>query len=124
MKTTEEILNIDCRKPDGKEKLNRFLWKIKPFSKLGIPKGCVLDIGDLERVLHGISIRYGYRLVNVSPYYEDDKTFIFFKGDITKKEEGVRQWHGSVYGVTMWELIAKSLIKIYSEIQKERKKDA
>ena len=120
---TEEILNIDCRKPEGKEKINRFLWKIKPFSRLGIPKGCLLSSEDIEAVLHGISIRYGYRLVHISLYYEEEKTFIFFKGDVTKKSDGINHWCGSVYGVTMWELLAKTLIKMYSEIQKEKKKN-
>lgn len=117
---TEEILNIDCRKEGGKEKINSFLWKIKPVTKLKIPKGCMLSIEDIEKVLHGICTHYDYIVQQIAPYYEDGKQFVFFKGEIMKKRNKINEWCGTVYGKTMWELLAKSLIKIYSEIKKEK----
>lgn len=117
---TEDILNIDCREEEGKQTLNKFLWKIKPFSKLGIPKGSILKSEDIEKILHGISLKYGYRFWQISPYYEDNKEFIFFKGDVIRIEEEARKWIGTVYGVTMWELLAKALIKIYGDIRRRK----
>lgn len=117
---TEEILNIDCRKEEGRKKINSFLWKIKPVTKLKIPKGCMLAVEDIERVLHGISIHYCYIVQQIAPYYEDGKQFIFFKGEVMKKRNKTNEWCGTVYGKTMWELLAKALIKIYSEIKKEK----
>lgn len=116
---TNEILNIDCRRPGGKEKLNSFLWKIKPVTKLGLPKGCILLIDDVEKVLHGISLRYSYKVAQISPYYEGGK-FVFFKGEVMKRDENMNIWCGTVYGQSMWELMTKSIIKIYGEIKKER----
>ena len=37
-----------------------------------------------------------------------------------RKRNKTNEWCGTVYGKTMWELLAKSLIKIYSEIKKEK----
>lgn len=117
---TEEILNIDCRKEEGRKKINSFLWKIKPVTKLKIPKGCMLAVEDIEKVLHGISIHYGYVIKQIAPYYENGEQFIFFKGEVMRKRNETNEWCGTVYGKTMWELLAKALIKIYSEIKKEK----
>lgn len=117
---TEEILNIDCRKEEGRKKINSFLWRIKPVTKLKLPKGCILSIEDIEKVLHGISIHYGYVIKQIAPYYENGEQFIFFKGEVMRKRNETNEWCGTVYGKTMWELLAKALIKIYSEIKKEK----
>lgn len=117
---TEDILNIDCRTEEGKKKVNSFLWKIKPIKKLNIPKGCIVDTENLEKVLHGISIRYGYETQGFTPYYEEHKKFVFYSSNVTKIENKERHWIGTVYGVTLWEVLAKTIIKIYSEILKEK----
>lgn len=117
---TEEILNIDCRKEEGKKKINSFLWKIKPVTKLKISKGCMLTVEDIEKVLHGISIHYDYIVQQIAPYYEDGEQFVFFKGEVMRKRNKTNEWCGTVYGKTMWELLAKALIKMYSEIKKEK----
>lgn len=118
---TEDILNIDCRQEKGKQTVNKFLWKIKPIAKLGVPKGRELSVEDLEKVLHGISTKYGYETQGFVPYYEEHKKFIFYQSSVTKIENKERHWVGTVYGVTLWEVVAKTIIKIYSEIMKERK---
>lgn len=117
---TEDILNIDCRKEDGKHKVNSFLWKIKPIAKLNVPKGCIVEIEDLEKVLHGISQKYGYEAQWYRPYYEEKK-FRFWQCSVLRTSNGTREWLGEVYGVTLWEITAKCIIKIYGEILKERK---
>lgn len=117
---TEDILNIDCRKEEGKHKVNSFLWKIKPITKLNIPKGCIIEVEDLEKVLHGICDRYGYEPQWYQPYRENGK-FKFWMTGMLKTGNGTREWIGNVYGVTLWEITAKCIIKIYGEILKERK---
>lgn len=122
---TEDILNIDCREQEGRDTLNRFLWKIKPVTKLGVPKGCILSIEDLEKVLHGISIRYGYTIQGIQPYYEDNQRFVFFSCGVMKLQENTKRrlgtWIGTVYGITLWEAMAKIIVKIYGDIMERRK---
>lgn len=119
---TDEILNLDCDKEENKQIINRFLWKIKPCAKLleknSYTKTEYAPIELLEKVLHGFYKRYTYKIQSMFPYYEDGK-FIFYNVSILKGNE----WKGNVYAKTSWEMYAKTLIKIYSEIRKESKEN-
>ena len=118
---TDEILNLDCTIDKNKTKLNRFLYNIKPIKKImGEDKTKTVGIDVLENVLHGMSIKYGYKVQHMFPYYEDEK-FIFYNSSIIKCREKTNEWIGNAYGKTMWEVLAKTIIKIYADIMEERK---
>ena len=115
---TDDILNLDCAKQENKNKLNGFLCKVKPVAKLmeknNIKKGEVIPIEILEKALNVICVHYGYRTQGISSYFEDG-TFKFYKVSVLDKN---RQWKGNVYGLTLWETEAKTIIKIYALIKK------
>lgn len=120
--TTDDILNIDCRKEENKTKLNRFLYNVKPIQKkMGNDKTKKIPLTVLENVLHGICIKYGYRTQGFMPVYledENDKTKkVFWAYSVSVMDEN-KSWKGMVYGKTLWETVAKVIIKIYSEIKK------
>ena len=122
---TEDLLNLDCSVEENKQTLNKFLWKIKPVKKLlekdGYSKSDITPLEVLEKALHGIKQRYSYKDQGISMYYEDGK-FKFYTISVMKKTETV-DWIGNIYGLTLWETIAKELIKIYGEILKEKKQN-
>lgn len=125
---TEDILNIDCRKTENRKTVNRFLWKVKPCAKMlekkGYTKEEIAPIEVLEQVLHGLMIHYSYTTQGFTPYYENGEKFVFFQSSVIKvDEERTRHWCGTVYGVTIWEVMAKTIIKIYAEIMKERREN-
>lgn len=118
---TDDILNLDCTKSENKNKINRFLYNIKPINKImGNDKTKQVPLEVLEETLHGVCIKYKYEIQNICPYYEQER-FVFYVTSIIKTKD-TREWVGNTYGKTMWELLAKSMIKIYSEILKERNK--
>lgn len=115
---TEDILNIDCRIEENKTKINKFLYKIKPVQKaMGTQKG-IVPLEVLEKVLHGINLHYGYSNQGIQTHYEDGK-FVFYNCSVLRE----RNWIGYVYGQTMWEVVAKNIIKVYADILSERKKE-
>lgn len=118
---TEDILNIDCRKEENKKLLNKVLLSIKQVKKRCIGNEIPLEV--LEDVTHGFCIHYGYITQGISTYYEgtEKKRFCFYSCSILNKE---RSFLGCVYGITLWELEAKLLVKIYSEIKKEHKNES
>lgn len=117
--TTFDILNLDCTNQENVIKLNRFLYNIKPITKMsGNDKTKQVTIETLEKTMHGLCIKYGYLIQGIAPYYEEDR-FVFFTTCVMTKSD--RKWLGNVYGKTMWETLAKICIKIYAEILKERK---
>lgn len=121
----EEILNLDCTVEGNKNILNKFLWKVKSVQELGIPRGSMLHIDDLECVMHDIETRYNYRIQEIKAYYIEDEVaekakFIFYTVNVIKYGE-TDCWIGCVYGKTMWEITAKIIIKMYVDIMNERK---
>lgn len=119
---TEDILNIDCRKEENKNVLNKFLWKVKPVVKIleknNYTKTEIAPIELLEQCLHGIMQHYSYCMQGIETYSESGK-FEFYTVSILKIRE-TREWIGNVYGKTLWEVVAKTIIKIYADILKER----
>lgn len=120
---TEDVLNLDCTKEENMKQINRFLWKIKPVEKLleknNYTKTERAPIELLEQALQGIMIRYGYSMQNIDTYIEEGR-FVFYMSSIIKKRDS-SEWIGNVYGKTLWEVVAKTIIKIYADIKKEKK---
>lgn len=119
---TDDVLNLDCTSEENKKKLNKFLYNVKPIAKqMGSDKTKQVSIKVLEQTLHGICIKYKYSLQHIMPYYEENK-FKFYIASVMNIKE-TRTWIGNVYGITIWEVLAKTIIKVYSEILKEKEKD-
>lgn len=119
---TDDVLNLDCTNEENKKKLNKFLYNVKPIAKqMGSDKTKQVSIKVLEQALHGICIKYKYSLQHIMPYYEENK-FKFYIASVMNVKE-TRAWIGNVYGITIWEVLAKTIIKVYSEILKEKEKD-
>lgn len=118
---TEDILNIDAGREEGKKTLNKFLWKIKPVkvkaTKQNIPKSVYLPLELIENAIHGLCSRYGYRTQGIGSYFNSE-TFQFYTTCVMDEK---RQWLGNVYGKTLWEIEAKTLIKIYGLILESKK---
>lgn len=116
---TEEILLLDCRKKENKHKLNKYLWQVKPVTKLNVTKGSSLEVSDLEYIVHGLCEHYPYKIQQIWEYREDNK-FKFYHVGIMRITD-TNEWLGDVNGVTLWEIMAKTIIKIYGDL-KERKR--
>jgi hypothetical protein len=124
---TEDILNLDCTKGNNLEQINKFLWKVKPVARIleknHYTKTEQAPLELLEQALHGIMLRYGYRTQGINTYYEtgEDKEsrFVFYSVSMLKIRE-TSEWIGNVYGKTMWETVAKIIIKVYADLKKEK----
>lgn len=124
---TEDILNLDCTKGNNLEQINKFLWKVKPVARIleknHYTKAEQAPLELLEQALHGIMLRYGYRTQGINTYYEtgEDKEsrFVFYSVSMLKIRE-TSEWIGNVYGKTMWETVAKIIIKVYADLKKEK----
>ena len=69
-------------------------------------------------------LRYGYRTQGINTYYEEgedkENKFVFYTVSLLKIRETTREWIGNVYGKTMWETVAKIIIKVYADLKKEK----
>lgn len=124
---TEDILNLDCNEGNNLEQINKFLWKVKPVARIleknHYTKTEQAPLELLEQVLHGIMLRYGYRTQGINTYYEEgedkENKFVFYTVSLLKIRD-TSEWIGNVYGKTLWETVAKIIIKIYADLKKEK----
>lgn len=116
---TEDILNLDCTKCKNTEKINKLLYKTGLVSFDG---NGIIPVDVLEDVLHKFYINNKYRIQYIDPYYEDDR-FVFYTVSVIKRSGKTNEWKGDVTGKSLWECVAKSIIKIYALLRKEGKKD-
>ena len=127
----QEMLLIDCRKQEGKEKINKILWKIKPIKqkmiKLAYEKGDIVPLEQLEKFLQFVRTQYGYRKEWINSYFETDKKkkqhktkFVFYTHGLVDMEG---EWITNIEGKTIWELFAKTAVVFYDEIKKGEQKE-
>ena len=124
---TEDILNLDCTDGNNLEQINKFLWKVKPVARIleknHYTKTEQAPLELLEQALHGIMLRYGYRIQGINTYYETEEgkeiEFVFYTASLLKIRD-TREWIGNVYGKTLWETVAKIIIKVYADLKKEK----
>ena len=124
---TEDILNLDCTDGNNLEQINKFLWKVKPVARIleknHYTKTKQAPLELLEQALHGIMLRYGYKIQGINTYYEEGEgkeiEFVFYTASLLKIRD-TREWIGNVYGKTLWETVAKTIIKVYADLKKEK----
>lgn len=119
---TEDIIMLDCKKKGNRELINKFLWKVKPCAKIleknHYTRTEIAPIELLEQVLYGLCERYPYKLQQIWTYSEGKKFKFYHMGVIHVTD--TYEWIGDVNGVTLWEVVAKAIIKIYADLKKEK----
>ncbi len=125
---TEDILDLDCTKKENIKQINRFLWKIKPLVRILEKQGCTkaeqIPLELLEQALQGMMAHYKYQTQGINFYFEEQenkKVFVFYNVSVLRIRK-TRDWIGNVYGKTLWEVVAKLLIKIYADVKREKEK--
>ena len=109
---TEEILNLDYRKEESQEIIQKVLRKIKPLSKYSEEQDIPLEA--IEKVIRILSQKY-----EIVPQW---MVMSLYESAINVYSIGVKtsndhEWLGNVYGMCLYEVFAKLAIKMYSEIK-------
>lgn len=110
---TDEILNLDYRKEETKEIIQKVLRKIKPLSKYSDEYESI-PLEAIEKL-----IRVLYQKYEITPQW---MTMSLHESAVSVYSIGVKtttdhRWLGTVYGMCLYEVFAKLAIKMYSEIK-------
>ena len=108
---TEDILNLDYRKEENQEAIQRVLRKIKPLSKFSDDENIPFE--KLEKLIGLYQNKYAIKIQYIIPNYEGG---IIYSASLLRSDNF--KWIGNVYGMCMYELFAKIAIKMYTEIKK------
>ena len=109
---TEQILNLDYRKEESQEIIQKVLRKIKPLSKYSEEQDIPLEA--IEKVIRILSQKYEIvpQWIVMSLYESAINVY-----SIGVKTSNDHEWLGNVYGMCLYEVFAKLAIKMYSEIK-------
>lgn len=109
--TTEDIMQLDCREERNRNIIQKALKKIKPLSRYD----GVVPIEKLELCIKKYCDKYKY-YYRLYPDTDAADDCIVWKGVILDSSN-LKQI-GVAYGRTLYEVISKSVIKLYSITRK------
>jgi hypothetical protein len=110
--TTEKILNLDYRKEETKEIIQKVLRKIKPLSKYS--DECDIPLEAIEKLIRVLFQKYEITPQWMTMSLHESAVNVYSIGVKTTTEH---KWLGTVYGMCLYEVFAKLAIKMYSEIK-------
>lgn len=108
--TINQVLDLDCREEESKEVIQKYLKKIKPLSKYGDDED--VPYNKVEKVITILSKKYDMRVREIVP-------------DVWSGEDGIIIWRvtlidnktlytlGIIYGLSLYEVLAKLAIFMY-----------
>ena len=122
----DKILLFKTDNEENRYKIEKELLMIKPLKKklqrLGLEVAPEIfedvPIEVLEKFLHELQRRYGYKMQWITPVYVDGG-FLHYTTSILDEQS---KYIDSVTDVTMWGLLSKSIIVIWEQIKGERNK--
>lgn len=109
---TEEILNLDFRKEESQEVIQKVLRKIKPLSKFSNKEQIPLEA--IEKLCRVLTNKYEITPQQMTISYHQPTVGIY---SIGVKMTTNNKWLGTVYGMCLYEVFAKLGIKMYSEVK-------
>lgn len=109
---TEDILNLDCRKEESREIIQKALKRIKPLSKYSDE----IPLEAIEKLIGVLVKKYAITVQSINLCFIDEKRSLYYSCGIIENDE--HQWLGNCYGITMYELLSKVAIKLYSDIKR------
>ncbi len=109
---TEQILNLDYRKEENQEIIQKVLRKIKPLSKYSEEEQIPLEA--IEKLIRVLVQKYEITPQWMSMTFHEPILGIYSCGIKTTTDHA---WLGNVYGMCLYEIFAKMAIKIYSEVK-------
>lgn len=108
---TEQILNLDYRKEENKQLIQKVLRKLKPLSKCSDE---MIPLEMIEKVAKVLVCKYEITPQWMTMSYRDAILGVYSVGVKTTTDH---KWLGNVYGCCLYEVMAKLVIKMYSDIK-------
>lgn len=112
--TTKEILNLDCRIKENKETIQKVLRKIKPLSKCSDEYD--IPIEAIEKAITVMCKKYTLYISNLSSDTQSNEKNLIWSTSV--RNDKTFECIAFIYGITLYELLAKIAIAMYAEIKK------
>lgn len=108
--TTAQILQLDCKKEENQEIIQKVLRQVKPLSKCSEN---IIPIEKIERTIKVICSKYGFFIRKLYPDCIAGDKCIVWRSEIFLSSNLSNV--GNVYGCTVYECLAKTAILLYAK---------
>lgn len=120
--TTEQVLNFDYRKEENKKVIQKVLRQIKPLSKFS-EEDEQIPMELLEKTISVLVNKYTITPQWISMHFTGLQKGVLTTYSCGVKTSDTHEWLGTVYGSSLYEMIAKLTIKMYSEVRSGKVKE-
>lgn len=111
---TEQILNLDCRKEENQEIIQKVLRQIKPLSKCS--EEYDIPFEKIEKAIVVMEKKYNMRVRDFVPdVWSNEKNAIW---RATLIDDTNLKTIAIIYGLSVYEVFVKSAIAMYAEVRK------
>lgn len=111
---TSEIMNLDYRKEENQEIIQKVLRQIKPLSRYS--DECEIPFSALEKAITVMCKKYCMRIRDFTPDVWSNNECTIWRA-ILINETNLKTID-TVYGITLYEVFAKCAIRLYVEVKK------
>lgn len=108
--TINQILNLDCREPEGVEIIQEYLREIKPLAKYEID--VYVPLYKIEKVITILSKKYNIRIRDIIPDIWSNESETIWK--VVLIDDRNLNQVGIIYGLSLYEVVAKTAIYMYA----------
>ena len=112
--STKQLLNLDCRKEENQKIIQKVLRQIKPLSRYSDEEN--IPFSALEKVITIMCKKYCMRIAELTPDVLANDKHIIWKAKLINETNS--KTIDNVYGVSFYEVLAKSAIRLYAEVKK------
>lgn len=112
--TTKEVMNLDCREEENKEIIQKVLRQIKPLSKYS--DECEIPFEAIEKAIVVMSKKYNMMVREFMPDVWSNETHTIWRAILIN--ENNLKTIDTIYGISLYEVFAKTAIRLYAEVKK------
>lgn len=108
--TTDQLLQLDCRVDENRRTIQKALRKMKPFSKLTMDED--VPLVKIEKMLRLMLSKYQVDITWIFVSHDDEN----MRYTISLRDDGGEgaRLSQTVYGITLYEVMCKAVICIWS----------
>lgn len=112
--TTKEVMDLDCREEENKEIIQKVLRQIKPLSRYSDEEEIPFEA--IEKAIVVMSKKYNMRVREFMPDVWSNEEHTIWRA-ILINETNLKTID-MVFGITLYEVFAKTAIRLYAEVKK------
>lgn len=112
--TTNQIINLNCKDKENQKIIQKVLRQIKPLSRYS--NECDIPFDAIEKAITVMCKKYMMRVSQLTSDVLANDFHIIWKASLTNDTNF--SVIDTIYGITLYEVFAKTAIRLYTEVKK------